>query len=166
MPSDYLFEKIAFHSLAPAIAIVPIWIGVGRILVGGPVGWIAIMSCISVCPFLFVYHCALYGVLFYKNSSVSTYIDYSVSTRLANAIMIYYGLHFALQIFMNDTSYKSKSAAERWFCIPDVVAGVVSILLFLAIVGMMVVLMVFACIDVPVFLDSKELPILVNMTDP
>eukprot|EP00978_Attheya_sp_CCMP212_P003139 scaffold6461_cov48-Attheya_sp.AAC.6 len=155
-----LFQKVMFWSLVPAVLVVPVWMVVGRELMGGPGGWGGIILMWTVGPVLLLYHFLLLAVLLRCNKRVGNHspADFCVSVRLAKTLVIYYAAHFFLQIFMDDGGDQGNmgSWAVQFLGLKSATSDSIDALFAVMILVLLIVLMVFACMDDHVLLHEQD----------
>jgi hypothetical protein len=169
----FLFQKVMFWSLGPAILVVPVWMVAGRQLMGGPGGWGAVILMWTVAPMLLLHHIVLLEVMIRSNKRVGNHVnnnnrssrrrcgsagDFCVSVRLANTLFIYYAAHFFLQLFMDDGGDQGAmgSWAFQYLGLKSSISDTIDACLAVMILVLLVVQMVFACMDDPILLHSHH----------
>eukprot|EP00978_Attheya_sp_CCMP212_P024162 scaffold75523_cov38-Attheya_sp.AAC.2 len=163
----FLFQKVMFWSLVPAILVVPVWMVAGRQLMGGPGGWGGVILMWTVAPVLLLHHIILLEVMIRSNKRVGNNRsnhrsssmrdcggDFCVSVRLAHTLFMYYAAHFFLQVFMDDGGDQGAmgSWAFQYLGVKSSISDTVDACLAVMILVLLVVQMVFAGMDDPVLL--------------
>lgn len=139
------WQKAHYKFLRPAIVVVPLWLAFGKCLLGGPFGWNSMIYLMAVCPFLALFHVLLAFLATRKNGLRNGLApaDYFVSHRLAGALTIYYLIHIAWQLVLEDggDAGTDPSLAERWFGMSSAAANKsLNVLFAVFVVNVLVIL--------------------------
>jgi len=174
-------QKYMFWFLLVAPILIPFWAAAGRMVMGGPVGWTALIIFYLAGPIFCLLHLFVFLMEWRKNwtrstttgtsttvgttSGTSTAVglpasEYHVSSPMAKILRAYILCHFALQLFMTDDgggTNTANSIMNNWLRLPEILNDALLLLFAGAVIVIALVLLIFS-----IFEDRW---ILVHVTD-
>ena len=141
---------IMYWSLVPAILVMPLWMAMGRLLLGGPVGWMGVFYFFVVSPIVLIYHGMLYWAWHWHRKSGT------VDPTSAYVLLAYYIFCFSHQLFMRDGGDRGTegSVAQNYLGVPMNLCDLIADGLLILIIIVMVSLLVLVFCNLPTSIDK------------